>query len=485
MQEFDVVVIGAGPGGYVAAIEAAGLGLSTACVDANKSKSDPNVPSLGGCCLNVGCIPSKALLQTSERFREIADGLEEHGIEVAQPKIDAAKMIARKDEVVAKLTGGIAFLFKQKKVASFFGSASFKGKEGDGCVIEIERDGKAVETIKGRNVIVATGSIPRPLKGAEVDNKFILDNVGALDMTEVPRSLGMIGSGVIGVEMGSVWRRLGAEVTILEAMPNFLAAADGQIAREAQKILCKEQGLNVVLGASVKSVANNGDKGVEVVYEADGKEEAKTFDKLIVCIGRIPTTAGLKPEAIGLKLDERGRIEVNDECATNVERVWAIGDCVRGPMLAHKASLEGRAVAERIAGQKPTVDLSLMPAVIYTDPEVAWVGKTEEQLKKEGREYVKGQYNFAVNGRALCMGKAKGFVKILADAKTDRILGCHMIGPNVSELIGEIVVAMAFSASSEDIARIVHAHPTLSEVTLEAAWSAQAALAAKAKRAKA
>ena len=315
---------------------------------------------------------------------------------------------------------------------------------------------------------MATGSVPRPLPLVEIDNVNVLDNEGALNLTEVPKKLGVIGSGVIGLEMGSVWKRVGSDVTILEAMPTFLAAADQQIAKEALKIFTKEQGLAIELGVQLNEIKND-KKGVTVAYEVGGEKKAETFDKLIISIGRIPNTAGLNTEAVGLEKDERGFIKVDGDCRTNLPGVWAIGDVVRGPMLAHKASDEGVAVAERIAGQKPHIDFNTIPFVIYTDPEIAWVGKTEEQLKAEGVAYKKGQSGFAPNGRALALGKAKGIVKVLADAQTDRILGVHMIGPIVSELVAEGVMGMEFKASSEDIARIVHAHPTLSEVMHEAA----------------
>ena len=469
MSQFDVVVIGAGPGGYVAAIRAAQLGFKTACIDAGVNKAG-DAPALGGTCLNVGCIPSKALLQSSEHFHAAQHDFAEHGISAGSLHFDAAKMIERKDAIVTKLTGGIKFLFQKNKVESFFGFGSFKGRNGDFWQIDIDNKGEK-STIEAKHVIVATGSVPRPLPLVEVDNVNVLDNEGALNLTEVPAKLGVIGSGVIGLEMGSVWKRLGAEVTILEAAPTFLAAADQQIAKEAFKYFTKEQGLNIELGVKIESISKE-KKGVRVQYELNGAKKDETFDKLIVAIGRIPNTQKLNAEAVGLAKDERGFITVNELCQTNLPNVWAIGDVVRGPMLAHKASDEGVAVAERIAGQKPHLDFGTIPWVIYTDPEIAWVGKTEEQLKAEGVDYKKGTSGFGANGRALGLGKAKGTVKVLADAKTDRILGVHMIGPMVSELIAEAVVAMEFKASSEDIARIVHAHPTLSEVVHEAALAA-------------
>lgn len=469
MSQFDVVVIGAGPGGYVAAIRAAQLGFKTACIDAGVNKAG-DAPALGGTCLNVGCIPSKALLQSSEHFHAAQHDFAEHGITVGDVQFDAAKMIERKDGIVTKLTGGIAFLFKKNKVESLHGKGSFKGKNGDLYQIEVDNQGEK-SLVEAKHVIVATGSVPRPLPLIAIDNVNVLDNEGALNLTEVPKKLGVIGSGVIGLEMGSVWKRVGAEVTILEAMPTFLAAADQQIAKEAFKIFTKEQGLAIELGVKLNEITN-GDKGVTVSYEVNGTAKTETFDKLIISIGRIPNTEGLNAEAVGLAKDERGFIQVDGDCKTNLPNVWAIGDVVRGPMLAHKASDEGVAVAERIAGQKPHLDFNTIPFVIYTDPEIAWVGKTEEQLKAEGVEYKKGTSGFAANGRALGLGKAKGTVKVLACAKTNRVLGVHMIGPMVSELVAEGVMSMEFSASSEDIARIVHAHPTLSEVLHEAALAA-------------
>ncbi|WP_165087501.1 dihydrolipoyl dehydrogenase [Neisseria yangbaofengii] len=469
MSQYDVVVIGAGPGGYIAAIRAAQLGFKTACIDAGVNKAG-DAPALGGTCLNVGCIPSKALLQSSEHFHAARHDFAEHGITVGDIKFDAAKMIERKDGIVNKLTGGVKFLFQKNKVDSLFGLGSFKGKNGDLYQIEVDNKGEKT-VVEAKHVIVATGSVPRPLPQIAIDNVNVLDNEGALNLIEVPAKLGVIGSGVIGLEMGSVWKRVGSEVTILEAAPTFLAAADRQIAKEAFKFFTKEQGLEIELGVNIGEI--KAEQGVTVQYEtAKGEAKTETFDKLIVAIGRIPNTNGLNVEAIGLEKDERGFIKVDGDCKTNLPNVWAIGDVVRGPMLAHKASDEGVAVAERIAGQKPHIDFNNVPFVIYTDPEIAWVGKTEEQLKAEGVEYKKGTSGFGANGRALAMGKAKGTVKVLACAKTDRILGVHMIGPVVSELVSEGVTGLEFSASSEDIARIIHAHPTLSEVLHEAALSA-------------
>ena len=465
-QQFDVVVIGAGPGGYIAAIRAAQLGFNTACVDAFKNTQGK--ASLGGTCLNVGCIPSKALLQSSEHYAALQHDFAEHGINVQGASVDVPKMIGRKEKIVDKLTGGIAFLLKKNKIASVHGVGKLLGRANEKWQIEVSDDGRVVDTLEATHVIIATGSTPRELPGTPVDNKRVLDNVGALALTETPKRLGVIGAGVIGLEMGSVWKRLGSQVTILEAMPTFLAAADEQIAKEAFKTLTRDTGLDIQLGVKIGAI-KVGKKDITLSYQLDGADKELVVDTLIVSIGRVPHTAGLNADGVGLQLDERGFIVVDDNCHTNLPNIWAIGDVVRGPMLAHKASDEGVAVAERIAGQKPHLDFNTIPWVIYTTPEVAWVGKTEQQLKAEGVDYKKGSSSFAANGRALGLGMAQGTVKILACANTDRILGVHIIGPFASELIAEAVVAMEFSASSEDIARIVHAHPSLSEVMHEAA----------------
>ena len=429
--------------------------------------------------MNVCCIPSKALLQSSEHFHAAQHDFAEHGISFSGSlKFDAAKMIERKDAIVNKLTGGIKFLFQKNKIESVFGRASFAGKQGDDWLLNVDNGTQ----IAAKHVVIATGSVPRGLPQlVNISNVNVLDNEGTLNLTEVPKKLGVIGAGVIGLEMGSVWKRLGAEVHILEAAPTFLPAADQQIAKEAFKYFTQEQGLAIDLGVKLNQITEYKD-GVSVEYEVSGSlktseastKETKTaqFDKLIIAIGRVPVTQGLGAENVGLAIDERGFIAVDDECRTNLPNVWAIGDVVRGPMLAHKASDEGVAVAERIAGQKPHVELGNVPFVVYTDPEIAWVGKTEEQLQAEGIAYKKGTSGFGANGRALGLGKAKGMVKVLADAQTDRILGVHMIGAMTSELIAEAVTALEFKASSEDIARIIHAHPTLSEVLHEAALAA-------------
>jgi dihydrolipoamide dehydrogenase len=470
-EQFDVVVIGGGPGGYVAAIRAAQLGLRTACVDAWVRNGKP---SLGGTCVNVGCIPSKALLQSSENYHHAAHEFAKHGINVKGIDLDVATMQKRKEGIVDQLTAGVQFLFKKNKVTHYHGLGSFEKNEKGATPlysIHVAKHGGGDETIAATHVIVATGSVPRPLPGATIDNKLILDNEGALALAAVPAKLGVVGAGVIGLEMGSVWKRLGSEVTVLEALPAFLGAADEQIAKEARKIFTKDVGLDIHTGITITKVAT-GKKGVSVDWtDAEGKAQSATFDRLIVSIGRIPTTQGLNAEAVGLQLDERGFVAVDGECKTNLPNVWAIGDVVRGPMLAHKAEEEGIAVVERIAGQHGHVDFNTVPWVIYTSPEIAWVGKTEQQLKAEGVEYRAGTFPFAANGRAKGLGDQRGLVKFIADAKTDRILGVHMIGPYVSELISEAVVAMEFGASAEDIARICHAHPSLSEVVHEAAMA--------------
>jgi dihydrolipoamide dehydrogenase len=463
-KSFDVVVIGGGPGGYIAAIRAAQLGFNAACID--DWKNAKGGPAPGGTCTNVGCIPSKALLQSSENYEHARLHFADHGITVGDLKLDPAKMLARKDKVVQQNNDGILYLFKKNKVTFFHGRGSFvKVAEGG---YEIKVAGAAEETITGKHIIVATGSSPRALPGAPFDEENILSNDGALRIPGVPKKLGLVGSGVIGLEMGSVWRRVGAEVTILEALPTFLGAVDEQIAKEAQKSFVK-QGLKIELGVKISEV-KSGKKGVSVAY-ANAKGEAQTLevDKLIVSIGRVPNTNGLNAEAVGLKLDERGAIAVDDDCKTNLPNVWAIGDVVRGPMLAHKAEEEGVAVAERIAGQHGHVNFNTIPWVIYTSPEIAWVGQTEQQLKAAGRAYKAGTFPFMANGRARALGDTTGMVKFLADAKTDEILGVHIVGPMASELIAEAVVAMEFKASAEDIARICHAHPSLSEATKEAA----------------
>jgi len=463
-KQFDVVVIGGGPGGYIAAIRAAQLGFNVACID--EWKNAAGGPAPGGTCTNVGCIPSKALLQSSEHFEHATHHFADHGISTGPVKMDVAKMVARKDSVVKQNNDGILYLFKKNKVTFFHGRGAFAAAADGGYQIKVS--GAAEEVISGKQVIVATGSNARALPGVEFDEVNVLSNDGALRVGAVPKKLGVIGSGVIGLEMGSVWRRLGAEVVVLEAMPAFLPAADEGVAKEALKVFTK-QGLKIELGVKIGEI-KNGKKGVSVAYtNAKGEAQELAVDKLIVSIGRVANTIGLNTEAVGLQLDERGAIVVDADCRTNLPGVWAVGDVVRGPMLAHKAEEEGVAVAERIAGQHGHVNFNTIPYVIYTNPEIAWVGKTEQQLKAEGVAYKAGQFPFLANGRARALGDTTGFVKIIADAASDEILGVHIIGPMASELVAEAVMAMEFKASAEDIARICHAHPSLSESTKEAA----------------
>ena len=461
-EKFDVIVIGDGPGGYVAAIRAAQLGLSTACIDMNTGKDGK--AALGGTCLNVGCIPSKALLDSSKHFHHLQHDYAAHGIQVTDPSIDIETMISRKDGVVKKLTGGVAQLFKANKVKQFHG----RGRLSADHRVEFTPHASS-ETImlEGKDIILAAGSVPIAIPNVDFDGEYIIDNVGALDMTEVPKRLGVIGAGVIGLELGSVWKRLGSEVVLLEALPDFLPAADQDIARQAARLF-KQQGLDVRLGTLVKS-ATVGNGEVKVLLEDKSGETEMAFDRLLVAVGRKPYTEGLLAEDSGVEINERGQVSVNEQSQTNVPGVWAIGDCVRGPMLAHKASEEGIAVAELIAGKAAHIHFDTVPWVIYTDPEIAWVGKTEQQLKEDGVAYRSGSFPFAATGRGLAMGDAAGMVKMLADEETDEVLGVHIIGPGASELIAECVVTMEFHGASEDLARIVHAHPTLSEAVHEAA----------------
>ena len=462
-KQFDVLVIGGGPGGYVGAIRAAQLGFNVACCESNAYADPKGEPRLGGTCLNVGCIPSKALLHTSHLFEEASHGFAAQGISVGTPKIDVPTMVERKNTIVKQLTTGIKGLFKKNKVTLLSGHGSLVAQSDGGWQVKV-----GDEVVEARQVIVATGSRPRHLPGVAVDNVLVCDNVGALDINAVPKKLAIIGAGVIGLEMGSVWRRLGSEVTILEALPDFLSVADVDVAKEAAKIF-RKQGLDIQLGVTIGDV-KVAKKGVSIAYtDKDGQAQKLDADRLIVSVGRVPNTEGLNAEAVGLKLDERGRIDVDDHCRTNLPGVWAVGDVVSGPMLAHKAMEEAVMVAELMAGQSGHCNFDTIPWVLYTSPEIAWVGKTEQQLKEAGVAYKAGKIPFAANGRALGMGDTTGFVKILADAESDRILGMHIIGANASELISEGVVAMEFGAASEDLARICHAHPTLSEVVHEAA----------------
>ena len=471
-EQFDVVVIGAGPAGYHAAIRAAQLGMSVACVDAGLGKDGK--PALGGTCLRVGCIPSKALLDSSRQFHNLQTTFEQHGISATDPQIDVEKMVGRKDAIVKQFTGGIAMLFKANKVKPYYGFATL---HADRVVKVKQHEGGEVE-LKGTNVIIAAGSDSIELPFAKFDGEYIVDNVGALDFKETPKRLAVIGAGVIGLELGSVWRRLGAEVTILEAMPEFLAAADAEVSKVAAREF-KKQGLDIRLGAKVSKAevipAKAGGKGkkkeVQVTFEDKKGEQTITVDKLLVAVGRKAASKGLLADDSGVKLNDRGQIEVDEHCHTGVDGVWAVGDCVRGPMLAHKGFEEGIAVAELIAGLPGHVNMDTIPWVIYTEPELAWVGKTEQQLKEEGIPYKAGSFPFAANGRAVAMVEPAGFVKVLAHAETDRVLGMHLVGANVSELVHEGVLTMEFKGSADDLARICHAHPSLSEVIHDAAMA--------------
>jgi len=464
MGDFDVVVIGAGPGGYVAAIRCAQLGLKTACIDRWVGKNGK--PVVGGTCLNVGCIPSKALLDSSERYEDMRLHAADHGIHTGDVSIDVEKMLSRKDKIVSELTGGISALFKSNKIVFY---------AGHGCLVEagvvrVSSEDQDDQTLTARHVVLASGSQPVQLPGMAVDNKTIFDSSGALDFATVPKKLGIIGAGVIGLELGSVWRRLGAEVVILEAAKSLLSPADAMIAREAKKQFSR-QGLDIRLGCKVTQVDNT-ENGCTVHYADGENNESIGVQRLIVAVGRRPCTDGLLDPNCGVALDDNGAIPVNADCATAVPGVWAIGDVVRGPMLAHKASEEGIAVAERIAVGSSHMDPSTIPWVIYTHPEIAWVGATEDELKSQEIPYTAGLFPFAASGRAKAVGATDGFIKILADRDSDRILGAHMIGSQVSELINEAVLAMSMEASAEDLARTVHAHPTLAEAVHEAALAA-------------
>ncbi|MGZ5037048.1 MAG: dihydrolipoyl dehydrogenase [Usitatibacter sp.] len=465
-QAFDVVVIGAGPGGYIAAVRAAQLGLRTACIEGWKNPRGEL--ALGGTCLNVGCIPSKALLASSEVFEKVSHHLEPHGITVSGAKVDVAKMQSRKDAIVTKMVKGVEYLFKKNKIAWLQGFGKFVGG-GDTYRIQV-----GAETVEAKYVIVATGSKARHLPGIAVDNETVCDNEGALAFGAAPKRLGVIGAGVIGLELGSVWRRLGSQVTILEALPNFLGACDEAVAKEAWKQFTKAQGLDIRLGVKIGKASVSKKTGVVLEYtDGEGAAQKLECDKLIVSVGRVPNTDGLGADAVGLKVDARGFIEVDDHCRTNLTNVFAIGDVVRGPMLAHKAEDEGVMAAELIAGQKPHIDYACIPWIIYTSPEIAWVGKSEQQAKAEGIAVKTGQFPFSINGRALGIDEPVGFVKIVADAATDRVLGVHIVHAHASDIIQEGVTTMEFAGTSEDIARISHGHPTLSEVVREAALNVE------------
>jgi dihydrolipoamide dehydrogenase len=460
-QKFDLIVIGGGPAGYHAAIRAAQLGLKVACIDRWTGRDGKQ--ALGGTCLNVGCIPSKALLDSSKQFWNLNHQFEVHGISTKGASIDVGTMVGRKDKIVKQFTGGVAMLFKANRITPFFGT----GKLLKGNQVEVTGADGSKQTLQAPNVIIATGSVPIELPFAKFDGKYIVDNAGALDFDSVPKRLGVIGAGVIGLELGSVWNRLGSQVTILEALPEFLGAADADIAKTAAREF-KKQNLDIKLGAKVSKAEVKKNEAAVTYSDKDG-EHTLSVDKLLVAVGRRAYTESLLAEGTGVQTDERGRIVVDEHCWTGVDGVWAIGDCVRGAMLAHKGFEEGMMVAELIAGKAGHVDYDIIPWVIYTEPEIAWAGKTEQQCKAENIPYKVGTFPFAAIGRAVAMNEPAGMVKMIAHAETDKILGVHMVGAAVSELISEAVVAMAFKGSSEDLARIVHAHPTLSEAVHEAA----------------
>ncbi len=461
MSKYDVVVIGSGPAGYVAAIRAAQLGLKTACIEKGKNKSGKI--ALGGTCLNVGCIPSKALLDSSYKYHEAKDNYAIHGISTGDVAINVPEMIKRKDAIVNQMTGGIGGLFQANGVTAIEGT----GKVLAGKKVEVTDAEGEVTVLDADNIIIAAGSVPVEIPPAPIDQDIIVDSTGALEFQDVPGRLGVIGAGGIGLELGSVWSRLGSEVVVLEALENFLPAVDGQIAKEAAKVL-KKQGLDIRLGARVTGTETAKGK-VKVSYTYKDEEKTETFDKLIVCVGRRPLSNGLLAADCGVNLDERGFIFVNDHCETDAAGIYAVGDIVRGPMLAHKGSEEGVMVAERIAGHKITMNYDCIPSVIYTHPEIAGVGKTEEQLKAEGIPYKAGTFPFAAIGRAVAANDSTGMVKMLAHEETDRILGCHIIGASAADLVQQIVIAMEFGSSAEDIGLTVFGHPTLSEAVHEAA----------------
>ena len=451
-DSFDLIVIGAGPGGYVCAIRAAQLGLKVACVEKRET--------LGGTCLNIGCIPSKALLQSSENFDEIAHKFADHGITVEGIKLDLARMQARKGEVVSANVKGVEFLFRKNKVTWL---------KGEGKIVSAGKVEVAGTTYETKNIVIATGSESVPLRGVEVDETQVVTSTGALELPAVPKHLVVIGGGVIGLELGSVWRRLGAEVTVIEFLDRILPGMDNEVAKQFERVLSK-QGFKFQLGHKVTG-ATKGEKGVTLTVEPAKGGEAQSLeaDVVLVAIGRRPYVEGLGLEAAGVALDERGRVKTDHHFATNIPGIYAIGDVIAGPMLAHKAEDEGVAIAEILAGQHGHVNYAAIPGVVYTWPEVASVGATEEELKAAGTAYKVGKFPFTANGRARAMGDTDGFVKILADKATDRVLGAHILGPDAGSLIAEMVTAVEFGASAEDVARICHAHPTLSEAVKEAA----------------
>ena len=460
---YDVIVIGGGPAGYVAAIKCSQLGLKTACLEEFSDKK--GIPVFGGTCLNVGCIPSKALLESSHKYFEAQGHLANHGINIGKVELDLASMMQRKNEIVKQLTGGISGLLAANKVTPLSG----RGKVLAGTKVEITKNDGSIEILESKNIIIASGSSPIEIKAAEFDEKNIVNSTGALNFKEVPKTLGVIGAGVIGLELGSVWARLGSKVTVIEAMDNFLFMADKEIAKESLKDF-KKQGLDIKLGSKLIS-SENKKNSVKIQYEHSESIEEMEFEKLVVAVGRRPNTDNIFSEDSGIILDEKGFISVDDKCQTNTPNVWAIGDVVRGPMLAHKGSEEGMMVAEIIAGKYAEMNYNLVPSVIYTHPEIAWVGKNEEELKADKLEYKVGKFPFAASGRALAIDQSTGFVKILSDAKTDTILGVHVFGPSAAEIVQQALISMEFGASSQDIGLTIFSHPTVSEALHEAALS--------------
>ncbi len=467
-NKWDVIVIGAGPAGYVAAIRCAQLGMKVACIEKMQNKENKTV--FGGTCLNVGCIPSKALLDSSYKYHEAQAGLQVHGITVKGVSMDVPAMIARKETIVKQLTGGIAQLFKANGVTPISGAGKLLANSQDQVKqVEVTAPDNTKAVYSADNVIIASGSSPINIPVAPVDQKNIVDSTGALEFSEVPRRLGVIGAGVIGLELGSVWSRLGSEVILLEALEQFLPMMDAQISKDTFKIFTKQQGLDIRLNSRVVGAEIKGKK-VSVRYtNAESKECVEEFDKLIVCVGRKPNSKEVLSADCGVKVNERGFIEVNEFCATTVPGVYAAGDVVRGPMLAHKGMEEAVMVAERIAGQNTQINYDVITNVIYTHPEIAAVGKTEEQLKTEGLEYNVGMFPFVANGRALAANETAGLVKILAHAQTDRILGAHIIGASAADLVQQVAIAMEFGSTAEDLGMMVFGHPTLSEAVHEAA----------------
>ena len=459
---FDVVVVGSGPAGYVSAIRCSQLGLKTLCIE--ESQSDNGKPNFGGTCLNVGCIPSKALLDSSHRYYEANKKLSEHGIQIESLKLDLKSMMKRKDDIVDKLTGGISGLFSANKVESMIG----RGKVTDINTVEVTKPDGSTETIDAKNIIVATGSKPIEIPSAKY-SKHIVDSTGALCLNSVPKKLGVVGAGIIGLELGSVWSRLGSEVTVIEALDEFLPMTDHDISKETLKEF-KKQGLDIKLGSKVTSTKEL-KNSVKVKFESNDQENEMEFEKLIVAVGRAPNSSNVISDELNIEIED-GFIKVNDFCQTSVNNIWAIGDVVRGPMLAHKGSEEGIMVAERIAEKHTEVNYELVPSVIYTHPEIAWVGQNEKELKDNNIDYKVGKFPFAASGRALAVDQSVGFVKVLSHAKTDTILGVHVFGPAAAEIVQQALISMEFGSSSEDIALTMFSHPTVSEAFHEAALSA-------------